>query len=83
MASSHERKAPGQGAAHPRCDLPGMIGPELQARLIDDGYCAPIIFLTGRFDEMARSRVLRAGALACPTKRGNEKELTDCIIKGL
>jgi FixJ family two-component response regulator len=64
-------------------NLPGMNGPDLQARLIDGGHCAPIIFLTGRFDDKIRSRVLRAGALAYLAKPCREKELTDCIKKAL
>jgi FixJ family two-component response regulator len=64
-------------------NLPGMSGPDLQARLIDDGYCTPIVFLTGRFDETIRSRVLRAGALGYLTKPCDDKELTNCIRKAL
>jgi FixJ family two-component response regulator len=64
-------------------NLPGMSGLDLQARLIEDGYCTPIIFWTGRYDEAVRSRVLRAGALAYLTKPGDGKELTDYIRKAL
>jgi FixJ family two-component response regulator len=48
--------------------LPGMKGPDLQDRLIADGYRIPIIFVTGYFDEEIRNRVLRAGAVAYLTK---------------
>ena len=64
-------------------NLPGMSGPDLQARLIDDGYSTPIIFLTGRFDHKVRSRVLRAGALGYLTKPNDDQELTNCIKKAL
>jgi FixJ family two-component response regulator len=64
-------------------NLPGMSGPDLQARLAEDGCCTPIIFWTGRFDEAVRSRVLSAGALAYLAKPGDEKELSDCIKTAL
>jgi CheY-like chemotaxis protein len=64
-------------------NLPGMSGPDLQLRLIEDGCCTPIIFWTGRFDKAVRNRVLSAGALAYLAKPGDEKELTDCIKKAL
>jgi CheY-like chemotaxis protein len=64
-------------------NLPGMSGPDLQARLIDDGYCIPTVFLTGRFNETVRSRVLKAGALAYLTKPGDQNELCGCIKKAL
>jgi FixJ family two-component response regulator len=64
-------------------NLPGMSGPDLQARLVNDGYCTPIIFLSGRFDDAVRNRVLKAGALAYLTKPCNGEELTDCIKKAL
>jgi CheY-like chemotaxis protein len=64
-------------------NLPGMSGPDLQTRLIDDGCCTPVIFLTGRFDETVRSRVLRAGALGYLTKPCDERELSHCIEKAL
>jgi FixJ family two-component response regulator len=46
------------------CDvgLPGMSGPDLQARLIADGYRIPVVFVTGAVSE--KSRVLMAGAVA-------------------
>jgi FixJ family two-component response regulator len=47
------------------CDLqlPGMSGPNLQARLIADGYRSPIVFVTGCFSETTRARMLTAGAV--------------------
>src|SRR5579862_9200281 len=47
------------------CDvqLPGMSGPDLQARLIADGHRIPIVFVTGSFNETTRARVLTAGAI--------------------
>ncbi len=63
--------------------LPGMKGPELQDRLIADGYRIPIIFVTGYFDERIRDRVLRAGAIACLTKPWCERTLSGCLEKAL
>ena len=62
--------------------LPGMSGPDLQAHLIAEGRCPPIIFLTGRFEEQVRKRVIEAGALGYLTKPGNEA-LLNCIGKVL
>jgi FixJ family two-component response regulator len=64
-------------------NLPGMSGPYLQARLIEDGYCTPKIFWTGRYDEAVRIRVLKAGALAYLTKPSKEQELSEWIKKAL
>lgn len=59
--------------------LPGMKGPDLQDRLIADGYRIPIIFVTGYFDERTRDRVLRAGAIAYLAKPWCEKTLSGCL----
>jgi FixJ family two-component response regulator len=61
--------------------LPGMKGPELQERLIAEGYRIPIIFVTGFFDERTRDRVLRAGAIAYLTKPWCERTLSKCLEK--
>jgi FixJ family two-component response regulator len=63
--------------------LPGMKGPELQDRLIADGYRIPIIFVTGYFDERIRDRVLRAGAIPCLTKPWCERTLSGCLETAL
>ncbi|HTV37539.1 MAG TPA: response regulator [Xanthobacteraceae bacterium] len=63
--------------------LPGMKGPDLQDRLIADGCCIPIIFVTGFFDERIRNRVLRAGAIGYLTKPYREETLSDCLQRAL
>lgn len=63
--------------------LPGMSGPDLQAHLIADGCCPPTIFVTGRFEEHVRKRVIEAGALGYLNKPCNEKILFDYIDKAL
>lgn len=59
--------------------LPGMSGPDLQAHLIAIGYCPPTIFVSGRFEEYVRKRVIDAGALGYLSKPCDEKALFDCI----
>ena len=61
--------------------LPGMSGPDLQARLIAEGCCPPTVFVTGRFEDHARKRVIAAGALGYLSKPCDEKTLLDCIEK--
>jgi FixJ family two-component response regulator len=48
--------------------MPGMSGVELQHRLIADGRCLPIIFITAFPDENVRARALKAGAIGVLTK---------------
>ena len=63
--------------------LPGMSGPDLQAHLIADGISPPIVFVTGRFEEPARSRVLAAGAVGYLTKPCDDNALFNCIETAL
>jgi FixJ family two-component response regulator len=60
-----------------------MQGPDLQDRLIAEGYRIPIIFVTGYFDGRIRDRVLQAGAVAYFTKPWCEKTLSSCLEKAL
>lgn len=63
--------------------LPGMSGPDLQAHLIAGGWCPPIVFVTGRFEQQVQKRVTAAGAIGYLTKPCDEKTLFDCIDKAL
>lgn len=63
--------------------LPGMSGPDLQARLIADGYRIPIVFVTGFVSETIRTRVLTAGAVGYLAKPLNPRALTECLEKAL
>jgi CheY-like chemotaxis protein len=63
--------------------LPGISGPDLQVRLIADGYRIPIIFLTGVFDERVGARVLQAGAVDYLAKPCNPQQLIDRIERAL
>jgi FixJ family two-component response regulator len=59
--------------------LLGMSGPDLQTHLIIQGCCPPTIFVTGRFEEHVRQRVIEAGALGYFIKLSNEYALLNCI----
>jgi FixJ family two-component response regulator len=59
--------------------LPGMNGPELQARLLAGAHCPPTVFVTGRFEEHVRKRVTEAGALGYLIKPCDVKALLHCI----
>lgn len=63
--------------------LPGMQGPDLQARLIADGHRIPIIFVTGFYNEEVRARVLKAGALGYLAKPCSESSLIENLEKAL
>lgn len=63
--------------------LPGLSGPDLQAALIAETRCPPIVFVTGRFEEQVRKRVTEAGAVGYLIKPCSEKALLDCIGKFL
>jgi FixJ family two-component response regulator len=63
--------------------LPQLCGPELQEWLMANGYRIPTIFVTGFYDEKARDRVLRNGALGFLTKPCCEDMLNECIRNAL
>ena len=63
--------------------LPRMMGPDLQDRLIAGGYRMPIIFVTGFLDERTRDRVLQAGAVGYLGKPCSEKILSAPLEKAL
>jgi FixJ family two-component response regulator len=63
--------------------LPGMSGPDLQSHLIADGNCTPIVFITGRFEQNVRNRVIAAGAIDYLTKPFPAESIINCIDKAL
>jgi FixJ family two-component response regulator len=63
--------------------LPGMSGPDLQARLINDGCRTPVIFVTAQFEQHVRDRVIVAGAFAYLTKPCDENTLIDCLANAV
>jgi FixJ family two-component response regulator len=63
--------------------LPAMSGPDLQARLINDEYRTPVIFVTAQFEQHVRDRVIAAGAFAYLTKPCDESILIDCLANAV
>jgi FixJ family two-component response regulator len=59
--------------------LGGMSGPDLQSRLLADGYGTPVIFLTARFEEHVRDRVMEAGAFGYLIKPCDETILSNFL----
>jgi FixJ family two-component response regulator len=60
--------------------LPGLTGVELYRRLLDDGFAAPTIFVSGLADETTR---MTAGAIGFLSKPFSQKSLTDCLKTAL
>ena len=63
--------------------MPGMSGADLQDRLITDGLCTPMIFMTAYFDEEVRRRVLDCGAFGVLNKPFDDECLIKCIDEAL
>lgn len=59
--------------------MPGMTGPELQARLNAAGSEVPIVFITSVHDDALRARVIGAGAVAFLYKPFDEDALIDAL----
>ena len=57
--------------------MPGLSGVELQSRLIAQGNCTPIIFITAFPEQRIRARALEAGAVGFLSKPFDE----DCLIE--
>src|SRR5262245_47826831 len=63
--------------------MPGMSGPELQARLAKIGNTLPIIFLTGHGDIRMSVRAIKAGAEDFLSKPVSRKTLMEAIQRAL
>jgi FixJ family two-component response regulator len=63
--------------------MPGMSGPELQQELKRCGKQIPIIFITGRKDEIIRAQVLKEGAAAFLLKPFGDAALLAAINTAL
>ena len=63
--------------------IPGMGGPELQARLSELGSTLPIIFLTGHPDISTTVRAIKAGANDFLTKPVSSDELFQAIERAI
>ena len=63
--------------------MPGLSGLDLQDRMIADGHCIPIIFITGHPNDSARARAMKAGAVAFLSKPHDVHHLSGFIEKAL
>lgn len=63
--------------------MPGLNGLDLQERLLHDGYCTPVIFITAYPKAKARERALNAGAVAFLSKPFEEMSLIDAVRSAL
>ena len=63
--------------------MPGLSGLDLQDRLIGNGHRIPIVFLTGRPDDNARARAMKAGAVCFLAKPPDAHHLLACIETAL
>jgi RNA polymerase sigma factor (sigma-70 family) len=63
--------------------MPGLSGPELQARLVAAGNPLPIVFLTGHGDIPTSVRAIKAGAEDFLSKPVSKKTLIDAIQRAL
>jgi FixJ family two-component response regulator len=69
-----------QTIAHTRCliadvQMPGISGPELQARLISSGASVPTVLITAYPNDGDRTRALAAGAIGYLSKPFAEDQL--------
>jgi RNA polymerase sigma factor (sigma-70 family) len=63
--------------------IPGLSGPDLQSRLVEQGSKLPIIFLTGHADTPTTVRAIKAGAEDFLTKPISSEQLIDAIERAL
>jgi FixJ family two-component response regulator len=63
--------------------MPGLSGVELQSRLIAQGNCTPIIFITAFPEQRIRARALEAGAVGFLSKPFDEDRLIEYIHAAL
>ena len=63
--------------------IPGLSGPELQARLLELGSALPIVFLTGHADTQTTVRAIKAGAEDFLTKPVSSEELIDAVERAM
>jgi RNA polymerase sigma factor (sigma-70 family) len=63
--------------------IPGLSGPELQARLSELGSTLPIVFLTGYAEVPTTVRAIKAGAEDVLTKPVSSEELLGAIERAL
>ena len=64
-------------------NMPGLNGLDLQAHLLEKGYCTPVIFVTAFADSKPRERALKAGAVAFLSKPFEEDSLIQAVGSAL
>jgi FixJ family two-component response regulator len=88
MFDSAEAFLEGDGLDHTDCmildvQMPGMSGPQLQARLIEERRSIPIVFITAFQHEDLRRAVLALGAVALLGKPWEGQALVDALETAL
>lgn len=63
--------------------LPGMSGPHLQERLLEQNVDIPLIFISGHGNISTAVRTIKAGAVDFVEKPFDEQVLLDCIQKAI
>ena len=63
--------------------IPGLNGPELQARLAERGFSLPIVFLSGHGDISTTVQVIKAGAEDFLTKPVAKEKLLATIERAI
>lgn len=63
--------------------MPGLSGVELQNRLIADGHCMPMIFVSAFPDERLQHQVIQSGAIGYLRKPFKEDRLIEFIDAAL
>jgi FixJ family two-component response regulator len=86
--SSAEEFMAANGASRSKClildiAMPGMSGPELQQELKRRKIDIPIIFITARRDETARTRLMEQGAVAYLIKPFSDNALLEALNSAL
>ena len=59
--------------------MPGLSGLDLQSRVIAEGHCIPVIFVTAFPEEIFRRRAMNAGAAGFLSKPFDEGALISCL----
>ena len=62
--------------------MPGMTGIDLQDKLIADGYCKPIIFMSALSEEEAGARAMDTEVFGFLRKPSDDR-LIDCLDRAL
>lgn len=86
--SSAEEFLASSGLSRTRClildvAMPGMGGPGLQQELKRRKMNIPIVFITARRDESARSRLIEQGAIDCLFKPFSDAALLEALNSAL